>query len=68
MMFKMDSAEFSRCCSIPSLPFKKGERVLILLQYGAYQRSFLMDETLKRGSVTMTVIHRNRVLEGDSNG
>jgi putative transposase len=54
MMFKMDSAEFSLCYSILSLPFKKGERVLIPLQYGEYQRSFLMDKTLKRGSVTLT--------------
>jgi hypothetical protein len=54
LMFKMDAAKFSLNYSILSLPFRKGERVLIPLQYGEYQRSFLMDETLKRGSVTIT--------------
>ena len=54
LIFKMDTANFSLNYSILSLPFKKGERVLVPLQYGAYQRSFLMDTTLKRGSVTMT--------------
>ncbi len=54
LMFKMDAANFSLNCSILSLPFRKGERVLIPLHYGEYQRSFLMDKTLKRGSVTMT--------------
>ena len=54
LMFKMDAANFSLNYSILSLPFRKGERVLLPLEYGAYQRSFLMDKTLKRGSVTMT--------------
>ena len=54
LMFKMDAASFSLNYSILSLPFRKGVRVLIPLQYGEYQRSFLMDKTLKRGSVTMT--------------
>jgi putative transposase len=54
LMFKMDSASFSLIYSILSLPFRRGERVLIPLQYGNYQRSFLMDKTLKRGSVTVT--------------
>ena len=54
LMFKMDSANFSLNYSILSLPFRKGERVLIPLLYGKYQRSFLMDKTLKRGSVTVT--------------
>jgi putative transposase len=54
LMMKMDSENYSLNYSILSLPFKKGERVLIPLQYGDYQRSFLMDTTLKRGSVTMT--------------
>jgi putative transposase len=53
-MLKMDAASFSLDYSILSLPFKKGERVLIPLRYGEYQRSFLTDEALKRGSVTMT--------------
>ena len=53
-MLKMDAHHFSLNYSILSLPFKKGERVHIPLKYGEYQRSFLMDNTLKRGSVTMT--------------
>ena len=53
-MFKMDASNFSLNYSILSLPFKKGERVLVPLQYGEYQRSFLMDMSLKRGSVTLT--------------
>ena len=54
LMFKMDAGNTSLNYSILSLPFKRGERVLIPLHYGEYQRSFLMDKTLKRGSVTMT--------------
>jgi len=54
LMFKMDAANFSLNYSILSLPFKRGERVFIPLQYGEYQKSFLTDETLKHGSVTMT--------------
>ena len=54
LMFRMDSANFSLNYSILSLPFRKGERVLIPLLYGEHQRSFLMDKTLKRGSVTIT--------------
>jgi hypothetical protein len=54
LMLKMDAANHSLDYSILSLPFKKGERVLIPLRYGEYQRSFLMDESLKRGSVTLT--------------
>lgn len=54
LMLKMDAASFSLNYSILSLPFKKAERVFIPLRYGEYQRSFLMDKTLKRGSVTMT--------------
>jgi len=53
-MFKMDAASFSLTYSILSLPFRKGDRVLIPLEYGEYQKSFLMDKTLKRGSVTVT--------------
>jgi putative transposase len=54
LMLKIDAANFSLNYSVLSLPFRKGERVLVPLQYGAYQRSFLMDETLKCGSATMT--------------
>lgn len=53
LMFKMDARSFALNYSILSLPFK-GERLLVPLRYGEYQRSFLMDKTLKRGSVTMT--------------
>ncbi len=54
LMFKMDASNFSLNYSILSLPFKRGERVMIPLQYAEYQKSFLMDKTLKRGSVTLT--------------
>ena len=54
LMLKMDSRNFSLNHSILSLPFRRGERILIPLGYGEYQRSFLMDKTIKRGSVTMT--------------
>jgi IS605 OrfB family transposase len=54
LMMKMDIGSYSLNYSILSLPFRKGERALIPLQYGDYQRSFLMDQTLKRGSVTVT--------------
>jgi len=54
LMFKMEAASFSLNYSILSLPFRKGKRVLIPMQYGDYQRFFLKDKTLKRGSVTMT--------------
>ncbi len=54
LMLKMDSASYSLNYGILSLPNKKGLRVLIPLEYGDWQRSFLMDTTLKRGSVTVT--------------
>ena len=54
LIMKMDSSKYSLNHGIISLPFRKGERLLIPLDYGDYQRSFLVDETLRRGSVTMT--------------
>jgi len=54
LMMKMDSQNYILNYSILSLPFRKGERILVPLKYGNYQRSFLMDTTLKRGSVTLT--------------
>ena len=54
LMLKMDSASYSLNYGIISLPFRKGGRLLVPLRYGDYQSSILMDETLKRGSVTMT--------------
>ncbi len=55
LMLKMDAANYSLNYSILSLPFKRGAgRLLIPLRYGEYQRSFLMDKTLKCGSVTVT--------------
>jgi putative transposase len=53
-MMKMDAANYSLNHGLLSLPSKKGERLLIILEYGDYQRAFLQDEGLKRGSVTMT--------------
>jgi putative transposase len=54
LMMKMDAESFSVHHGILSLPFRKGQRLFIPLSYGDWQRSFLMDETLKRGSVTLT--------------
>ncbi len=54
LMMKMDAASYSLNYGILSLPFREGERVLIPLEYGGWQRSFLMDSTLKRSSVTLT--------------
>lgn len=54
LMMKMDVANYSLNHSIVSLPFRKHGRLLIVLEFGNYQRSFLLDETLKRGSVIMT--------------
>ncbi len=54
LVMKMDSASYSLNYSILNLPFRKGQRILIPLEYGDYQRSFLIDTTLKMGSVTMT--------------
>jgi putative transposase len=54
LMLKMDAYSYSLNYGILSLPNQRGSRVLIPLQYGDWQRSFLMDTTLKRGSVTMT--------------
>ena len=54
LMLKMDSDNYSLKDSIISLPSKKGKRARVPLKYGKYQRSFLIDSTLKRGSITMT--------------
>jgi len=54
LMMKLDALNFSLNHSIISIPFRKGERILIPLCYGDYQRSFLADQTLRRGSVTIT--------------
>ena len=54
LMLKMDSYNYTLNISLLSIPYKKGERILIPLQYGDYQRSFLMDKTIKRGSITIT--------------
>lgn len=54
LLLRMDAENFSLNHAILSLPFKKGQRILIPLQYGDYQRSFLIDTNLKRGSLTMT--------------
>ncbi len=53
-MMKMDSASYSLTYGLLNLPFRKAERLLIPLEYGGYQRSFLLDKTLKKGSVTLT--------------
>jgi IS605 OrfB family transposase len=53
-MMKMDSQNYRLNGRILSLPFKKQMPVLIPLDYGEYQRSILVDTSLKRGSVTIT--------------
>ena len=54
LMLKIEASRFSLHDSFLSIPFKKGKRVVLPVRYGEYQQSFLMDPTLKRGSVTMT--------------
>jgi putative transposase len=54
LMLKMESERYSLDHGILTLPFRKGMRVMIPLDYGEYQRKFLTDEKLKRGTVTVT--------------
>jgi putative transposase len=54
LMMKIDSQNFTLFHSLVSIPFKKGMRVLVPLQFGDYQRSFLSNDTLKMGSLTLT--------------
>lgn len=54
LMLKLDSESYSLNYSILSIQYKNDYRLLIPLKFGDYQRSFLMDKTLKRGSVTIT--------------
>jgi putative transposase len=53
-MMKMDAQNYSLNYGVLSLPFTKGGRLLVPLEYGNYQRAFLMDTTLKKGSITVT--------------
>jgi hypothetical protein len=50
---KMEAQRYTLNYSILSLPFRKDQRILITLRFGDYQRSFLLDESLKRGSITI---------------
>jgi IS605 OrfB family transposase len=55
LMMKLDAQVYSLDYAILSLPFRTGQpRLLVPLHYGDYQRSFLMESSLKRGSVTIT--------------
>jgi IS605 OrfB family transposase len=54
LMLKMESQKYSLIHGILTLPFRRGHRVIIPLDYGNYQRSYLANEELKRGSVTVT--------------
>jgi len=54
LMMKMDSYNYTLNHSILSLPFKRGQRILLPLEFGDYQRAFMMDSALRRGSVTLT--------------
>jgi len=54
LMMKMDSQNYRFVDGILSLPFRKGEPIVIPLKQGAYQRRFLTDPSLTRGSITIT--------------
>jgi IS605 OrfB family transposase len=54
LVMKMEAQKYSLSYSILSLPFRKGERILIPLEYGDHQRAFLEGTAFKRGSITMT--------------
>src|SRR5207245_5836955 len=55
LIMKLDNESYSLNYSIICLPFRMGEpRIFIPLHYDDWQRSFLIDATLKSGSVTMT--------------
>jgi len=54
LMFKLDSASYSLSNDTLSLSYRKNQRIKIPIAYGDYQRSFLTDASLKRGSLTMT--------------
>jgi len=55
LMMKLDHGSYSINYALLSIPFKTGQgRILVTLEYGYYQRSFLMDEALAKGSITMT--------------
>jgi len=54
LMLTVDSANYSLNHGMASLPFKKGDRLLIPLRYGDWQLAYLVDQSLKRGSLTMT--------------
>jgi len=54
LMMKMDVQNYSINNCIMSLPYKRGKLILVQLDYGNYQQSFLADSQLKRGSLTIT--------------
>jgi len=54
LMLKMEAQKYTLNHGILTLPFRAGSRVIIPLDYGDYQRSYLTNEELKRGSVTVT--------------
>lgn len=54
LMLKVDAANFSITNGILRIPKEVGRPILIPLSYGDYQRAFLLDENLTRGSVTIT--------------
>jgi len=54
LMMKMDVQNYSINNRVLSLPFKRMKHILIQLDYGNYQQSFLANRELKRGSLTIT--------------
>ena len=56
-MMKLDASAFTIQDGILSLAFgpgRNGQRISIRLKFGAYQRTFLEDASLRKGSVTIT--------------
>ena len=53
LMMKMDVQNYSINNRILSIPYKHGEHVVVQLEYGEYQKSFLANRELKRGSLTV---------------
>jgi putative transposase len=54
LMMKMEAQSYSIHGSILSLSYTKRERILVPIRCGPYQETFLDNNGLKRGSLTMT--------------
>ena len=54
LMMKIDVQNYSVNNRILSIPYKRGEHVVIQLEYGGYQEAFLANHGPKRGSLART--------------